>query len=138
MHDKLTKAFQKAKYKTSVNLEENIWLKLTTREKHFALFKLWAFASLGFASLAGLIPAFKIMLSDLTQSGFYEYFSLIFSDGLTNSVYWKELSLSLAESLPAISIILTLSLVFISFLSIRYFIKTIINNDSLGQAFGIA
>ena len=106
--------------------------------KKNARLEISVFVLIGFASLAGLIPAFKIMLSDLTQSGFYEYFSLIFSDGLTNSVYWKELSLSLAESLPAISIILTLSLVFISFLSIRYFIKTIINNDSLGQAFGIA
>jgi len=125
MHQKLTKIFQKVKYESNINLAENVWQAIVLHDKCIVRVKLWAFSIIGFASLVGLVPAFKALSSDFVQSGFYEYFSLIFSDSGLILSYWKELFFSLAESLPTISIILTLSLLFICFLSLRYLMKQI-------------
>lgn len=130
MQDKLTKLFQKAKYKDSSDLVENVWRAIVLHDRCIARVKLWAFSAVGAVSFVGLIPAFKVLLGDLVQSGFYEYFSLIFSDsGLILSV-WRELVFSLAQSLPVLSIVFTLSLVFIFFLSLKYILKQIINNQT--------
>jgi hypothetical protein len=119
----LTKLFQKAKYESSPDLCLFLWQSINSREKQAARLKSWAFAFLGLASLAGLVPAFRALSSDLAQSGFYEYFSILFSDSGSVLSYWKELAFSLAESLPAISIIFTLSLFLICLLSIKHLIK---------------
>jgi hypothetical protein len=119
----LTKIFQKAKYKSSTDQCLILWQSINLRERQTARLKSWAFAFLGLASLAGLVPAISALSTDLAQSGFNEYFSIIFSDSGSILSYWKELAFSLAESLPAISIILTLSLLFICFLSIKHLIK---------------
>jgi len=125
MQDKLTKVFQKAKYEEDFNLSQNIWLAIMKREKHNMRIKLWIFTLAGIASLAGLVPAFKILSGDLVQSGFYEYFSLIFSDSGSVLSAWREFMFSLIESLPILSVIFTLSLVFVFFLSLRYMMKQI-------------
>lgn len=125
MQEKLTKIFQKVKYESDPNLALHIWRAIVVRDKYMARLKLWAFALVGFISFVGLVPALKTLSGDLAQSGFYEYFSLIFSDGGSVLSYWKELVFSLAESLPTVSIILTLSLLFICFLSLRYLMKQI-------------
>ena len=138
MQDKLTKIFQKAKYESDPSLASGIWLAITMREKRIAQYKLLAFALTGLASLGGLVPAFKILLGDFARSGFYEYFSLIFSDGRSILSYWKEFVFSLAESLPTMSIILTLSLIFILILSLKNLTKQIINNNPLGKTYGMA
>jgi len=122
---KLVKAFREIKYEPDANLAENVWRTIVLRNKRMAQFKLWSFAATGIVSLAGLVPAFKILSNDLAQSGFYEYFSLIFSDSRLIISYWKELVFSLAESLPTVSIIFTLSLIFVFFLSFRYAMKQI-------------
>lgn len=125
MEQKLVEAFHKIKYEPDASLAENVWRTIILRNKRTAQLKLWAFAATGIASLIGLVPAFKILSNDLSQSGFYEYFSLIFSDSGSIISYWKEFILSLAESLPIASIIFTLSLIFVFFLSLRYAMKQI-------------
>jgi hypothetical protein len=129
MEKGLMEAFHKAKYEGKSGLAENIWHGIAARNKHIARIKLWAFSFTGIASLAGLIPAWKILSSDLAQSGLYEYFSLVFSSGGSVFSYWRELSLSIAESLPTMSIILSLSLVFVLFLSLKYASKQIIKGQ---------
>lgn len=138
MDIKLTKIFQKAKYEENSILAQNIWLTIIKREKRNTRIKLWIFASMSITSIAGLLPVVKILLNDLSQSGFYEYASLLFSDGGTILSYWKEFAFSLAESLPAMSIILSLSLIFILILSLKNFIKQIINNNPTGKTYGVA
>jgi hypothetical protein len=125
MQDKLTKIFQRAKYESAPGLASYIWRKLLIRNKHIAQFKLSVYAVVTLISFGGLVPAFKTLAADFTQSGFYEYFSLIFSSSGSIFYYWKELVFSLAESLPVMSIVLTLSLVFICFFSLRHFMKQI-------------
>ena len=135
MEQKLTKIFQKAKYESEPNLAGNLWNTIITREKRSTKIKLWVFASFGLASLVAIIPVFEVLLKDLARSGFYEYFSLIFSDGSSVLSYWKEFTLSLAESLPVESMIFTLSLVFVFLLSLRFAMKQI-NNNYLGKSYG--
>jgi hypothetical protein len=125
MKNKITKIFQKAAYEPDSALARVVLSTIISKDKRNTQFKLWAFALVGVASFAGLVPTFKMLLSDLTQSGFYEYFSLIFSDTGSILSYWKELILSLTESLPIFSIISVLSLLFICFLSLRYLMKQI-------------
>ena len=91
MEPKLTKILAKAKLEPEEDLAEKIWHDLVARERYITKIKLWAFGFIGFSSLAGLVPAFKILFDNLTQSGFYEYFSLIFSDSGSVVAYWKEL-----------------------------------------------
>jgi hypothetical protein len=138
MQDKLVKIFQKAKYEPESDLSENIWRKIITRDKKMTQIKLWAFSFFGLISLAGLVPALKVLTSDLTQSGFSEYFSLIFSDTGVILSSWKELFFSLAESLPIVSITATLLLLFVCFLSLRYLMKQIKNNNPIGKTYGVA
>ena len=126
---RLVKIFKETSYEPSSDLAFNIWYTITLHEKRNTRIKLWIFSLVGFISFAGFIPALNLLLNDLRQSGFYEYFSLIFSNGSV-LFFWKELVLSIAESLPTASIILTLSLVFVFVLSLKYLIKQL-NNNSL-------
>ena len=134
MEKELTKAFHKAKYEEKSDLALNIWYNIVVQDKRTTRLKLWAFSFVGATSLIGLVPAWKLLSGDLAQSGLYEYFSLIFSNGNSIFSYWKELILSIAESLPIMSIILSLSLVFVFFLSLKYIAKQIIKNQLLLSA----
>jgi len=134
MENKLTEIFQKAKLEPGPNLTEDIWRALVLRDKRSTRLKLWIFACAGSISLVGLFPAINILLNDLSRSGLYEYFSLIFEEGGSVFSYWKELALSLAQSLPMTSIIFTLSLIFVFFLSSRYLIRQIDKNQLISFA----
>ena len=129
MEKELKKAFLNAKYEENPNLAQNIWNSIIVQNKRIARLKLWAFSSIGLASLIGLIPAWHLLSNNLTQSGFYEYFSLAFSNGSSLLSYWKEFTLSIAESLPVMSIVLSLSLVFVFFLSLKFATKQIVKGQ---------
>ena len=135
MEKELKKAFQQAKYEENPDLSVNIWHNIVLRNNRIAHLKLWIFSVIGFASLVGLIPAWKLLSGDLAQSGLYEYFSLLFS-GSSIFSYWKELLLSITESLPITSLVLSLSLIFIFFLSLKLATKQIIKSPlSLSASF---
>ncbi|MFA5249408.1 MAG: hypothetical protein WC397_02620 [Candidatus Paceibacterota bacterium] len=72
-----------------------------------------AFAfSLGIiTSLFVFVPAFSSLRQELAQSGFYAFFSLIFSDTEIVAAYWKNFAPSLLEALPATSLIFLLTAV---------------------------
>ena len=70
-----------------------------------------------------LFPVVSYTLAGFTNSGFYEYLSLIYSDGLAILPYWKEIGLSLAESLPAFEIALLLSVIYALLESIKLAVK---------------
>ncbi len=134
MQDKLIKLFKKAVYEPSPELSFSVWKIINAHQKRMIRLKLWSLSLILFLSSVGLIPAFQMLLSDFAHSGFYEYFSLIFSDSGSMLTYWKELSFSLAESLPTMSIIFTLSLFFVCFLSLKYLMKQISRSQSINGA----
>jgi len=129
MRKELIKAFHNAMYESDGDLAKNIWNTLAIREKRIARLKFFAFSFIGFISLIGLVPAFIALFDDFAQSGFYEYLSLIFSNNGAIVSYWKELAFSLGESLPVMSLIISFSLIFIFFLSLRYAMKQIIKGQ---------
>ena len=63
------------------------------------------------------------MLGSLARSGFYNYFSLIFSDGFALVSSWKEFVFSLVESFSVSEFIVLLSIVFVVLISVKILIK---------------
>ncbi|HEV7424394.1 MAG TPA: hypothetical protein VGO21_04365 [Candidatus Paceibacterota bacterium] len=125
MEEKLIKIFNNTKYEPSEDIAQSSWCAVVLADKRTTRFKLWAFSLFGFFSLIGFIPVWKMLSDDLAHSGFFEYLSVAFSGG-SIALYWKELGFSILESLPMTSIIVTLTLIFIFFLSIKYTMKQII------------
>ena len=132
MKENLKKAFQNSVYEPRFELSRDISRNIIKHEKRIIRIKLYLFSIVGSLSLVGFIPVLKTLFDGFTQSGFYEYFSLVFSSGSNLLSYWKELALSLIESLPILNIIFLFSLVFIFLLSLRYVLKQIINNNYIG------
>src|ERR1035437_9661494 len=104
MDERLKKVLLPLKYQAGAELAPNIWNFILERNKKFARIKFFVFSIFGLASLAGLVPATKMLLNGFTQSGFSDYFSLLFSDGKSVISYWQEFAFSLAGSLPILSI----------------------------------
>lgn len=123
MEQKLSKIFQKAKYETNPNLPEKVWTAVSLYNRRIARIKLFSFSLLGLISVVGFVPALITLKSDLSRSGFYEYSSLAFSNNGMIVTYWKEFSLSILESLPMISILFVMILLFTFFLSLKHAIK---------------
>lgn len=63
--------------------------------------------SFGLILLAS-IPAMQLFISDVNYSGFGQYLSLGFSDFSSIAIYWQEWTLSILESLPALSLALVM------------------------------
>ena len=125
MENNLKKAFEEVTYVPLDNLSSLIWGKIAKREKTIERAKIYAFSGLGILSFIGFIPLFKMMLSDMSSSGFYEYLSIAFSNGGLISSYWRELLLSLSESIPLTSLIYSFGFLFVFFLSMRFLMKQI-------------
>ena len=71
-----------------------------------ARFRLAALGTVILASGAALIPAIGYAVQEFYASGFYDYLSLFFSDSSVAFSHWQEISLSLAESLPSLAVLL--------------------------------
>lgn len=56
------------------------------------------------ASVAAFVPAFLAARTSLTESGFGQYLSLLFSDGGAVLAAWQDFGFALLESLPAVAL----------------------------------
>jgi hypothetical protein len=90
-------------------LEGKILSIITEEEKRLAKTKLWIFGGTSLASFGFSVWAVIYLINSIKQSGFGQYLSLIFSENGAVLVYWKELSFSLAESLPIFGLIIFLA-----------------------------
>src|SRR5882724_3294214 len=120
MEQKLAKIFKSIRYRPESDRTEEIWQAIVSYEKRTTRFKLLFFSFFGFVSLIALVPAVGKLLSDFSQSGFYEYLSLAFSNSGSVITYWKDFVSLLAESLPVLSIVLLLGLIFVFLISAKY------------------
>lgn len=115
-------------------LSKAIFERIIAEKKHLARKRLWYTSSAGVFSLVAIFPAIQYLIGQFIQSGFYQYLSLIFSDGGAVIKYWKEISISLAESLPILGSAIVLTLVLIILGSFKYIIqdsKTLFNKVQL-------
>ncbi len=129
MEENLKEAFLKAKLIPEDDLSEKVWQTLVERNKRLARLKLAVFLIIGSISFVSLIPTLKMLVADFSQSGFYEYLSLGFSSNGTITNYWKDFLWLLAESLPTTSILMTFTLIFIFFISLKYATRQIIKGQ---------
>ena len=115
-------------------LLEKILKRIHKEERLLLLRKIIIFSVTLIGSFLAILPAFKMLFSDLGRSGFTNFFSLIFSDFSTVSTYWQSFSMVLLETLPVASLALFLFILLIflqSAKSLTKNIKTIINNSRL-------
>jgi len=71
-------------------------------------------------SMVALIPAFRALQTGLTESGFMEFFSLLFSDLAVVIAHWQDFASALLESLPVMSAVVLLSAVFVVLGSLKF------------------
>lgn len=64
-------------------------------------------------SLVAFVPALQTLRTALTESGFIQFLSLLFSDAETVIVYWQNFVYSLLETLPVMSLAIFLTIFFI-------------------------
>jgi len=67
-------------------------------------------ASLGILSLA--VPVLRYVASGFSQSGFYQYFSLLFSDSDAILSHFADFLILLGESVPLFSLVVLFSFAF--------------------------
>lgn len=106
-------------------LLEKILKRIHKEERLLVLRRTIIFSVLFVGSLAGFIPSLKMLLADFDQSGFLNFFSLIFSDFPTVATYWKSFAMILLESLPTVSLALFLAIMLTFLQSIKSLTKNI-------------
>jgi len=115
-------------------LLEKILIRIHREERILVLRKTIIFSTTLALSLIALVPSFNVLLSDLSQSGFINFFSLMFSDLSVVTKYWQNFAMILLETLPTLSLALFLAII-LTFLqsakSLFENIKTIKNIHNL-------
>lgn len=90
-------------------LQTRILARIDIEEKRFAKIRTLAFSGSAAASFGLSLWAVVYLVNSVRETGFWQYFSLIFSENGAMLAYWRELSFSLAESLPITGLIIFLS-----------------------------
>ena len=79
------------------------------------------------SSVLVLIPTFRMLQANLADSGFLQFFSLLFSDSKIILSYWDTFAWSLLEALPVMSLVLFLVILGIFLKSLSVFTKNVKN-----------
>ncbi len=104
-------------------LRDKIIFSINNEEIRRAKMYFLVFTTTALVSIFGLVASVRYMIREFYQSGFYTYFSLVFSDTNTIVVYWRELSLSLVETMPMVGITISLIAVCVFLISLRMLVK---------------
>ncbi|MFA5076107.1 MAG: hypothetical protein WC480_01680 [Patescibacteria group bacterium] len=116
------------------NLLDKIMRRISSKHSLAAI--KWRLAIVSVAvisSIIALVPASKMVQTSLAESGFLQFFSLLFSDFQVVTAYWQSFTLSLLETLPIISltVLLVVVLVFLESLKLlaRNYKKLILRHN---------
>jgi hypothetical protein len=115
----LQKLFKEAAYHPESRLSGDIWTAIEIKKAQITKWKRFGYLSLSILSLSGSVFSIKSLIEESIRLGFFSYLSLAFSDSGVIATYWKEYTLSLVDSLPVASLVLSFLLLFILFISIR-------------------
>lgn len=77
------------------------------------------------AALVALVPAWHVLSTELAQSGFIQFVSLLFSDAGVLLAFWQDFVISLAESFPVVGAAAVCGSVFVLLFSVRAFVRDI-------------
>jgi len=98
-------------------LEQEIIYKINKLERKRLVFKQGVYELISLISFIGIIPAVIYIVNSFSNSGAYEYMTLVFSD-IETLIYWKELMFSILESMPFLALALGLGILAIFLWSI--------------------
>ena len=119
MEQDLHKLFKKAVYHPECRLSDDVCRAILAKRRKMVRWNTFSYLSLGILSLSGSIFSIRDLITQSSQLGFYRYLSLILSDGGVVATYWKEYILTLIDSLPVVSLVLSLALLFALFISVK-------------------
>lgn len=81
------------------------------------------FATLAALSAIAFIPTGMYAMQEFSQSAFFSYLSLLFTDSGAALSNWRVFSLSLLESIPVASLVVGLSVILVFLISVRAFTR---------------
>jgi hypothetical protein len=117
--DRLIKSFKALAYSPESSLSLNIWKVVLKRQRKVSLIRLWSYSLMSALSFSAFLFSAKELSLKFSQSGFYQYLSLFFSDSQTAIAYYKQFMLSLVEALPVFSLMLVLAMLLIFLSTLR-------------------
>ncbi len=124
MKDEYHKLFSKIKDpETPEGLYEAVMQKIGQAARRGARAKSTISGTAILVSLAGVFAGVPVAYAEFSESNFFNYLSLLFTDSAAVLSAWKGFLLSLLESAPFFGMTLTLGVVFVLLLSIRLFLK---------------
>jgi hypothetical protein len=106
-------------------LREKILSSINTEEIRRAKMYFLVSTTTALVSIFGLFFSVRYMIQEFYQSSFYSYLSLIFSDPSVVVLYWKELSISLLETLPILGMTISLMAIYALLASVRTLVKSV-------------
>lgn len=116
----------------SANLSMKIMNSVINYDRRRNRIRLITHSILSLVTFIALIPAVRYLLINLSESGFYSYFSLLISDSKYALIYFGDFIMSLTNSWPILASIIVLLITIALINSIRKIIiysKFIITND---------
>ena len=106
-------------------LLRKVMCRIEREEKALVIRRIVLFSFTLIISIFGFLPAFQALSANLSNSGFIHFFSLMFSDFSTVSLYWRNFIMILLETLPAISITAFLIVLLVFLQSLRLLLRNI-------------
>ena len=137
MHNMLQKILSEEKFTSPIkNIEHLLFTKIQRKIQQQARVMFLSYILIGFVSATFLYVYIKYLYIDLNNSNLYGYFDLIFQEDLqTLSTFSKEILYALFESLPIMSLTLTLSFLFMVTFSINGIIVSLQKNRFLSTIY---
>jgi hypothetical protein len=123
MKKSLQHVFHEAVLNPESGLSERIWHRIIILQRRRVRLQMWAYSSISVLSFATLFPVIHDVAIQFAQSGFSAYVSLAFSDSAFVSMYWKDMIFSIADAIPAMSLIIVCALVFVFLVSLKRFAR---------------
>lgn len=120
MEKELNKAFKNSMYHPKDTLNDAIWQHIVMREKRAIVLQRISYGFISLFSFIGFIITLRDFGMKFTTSGFGAYLSASFSAPSMFFSIWKDLALSLIESVPTMSLIVLLALLFVFLGSLKY------------------
>lgn len=106
-------------------LSAKIMLRIRKEQKILAIKRAFIFSLTAISSAVVFIFALKMVGDGVAESGFLQFFSLLFSDFRIVIIHWKSFVFSLLESLPAMGLVILCVAVFGFFGSLKFLTKDI-------------
>ncbi|MFA6392923.1 MAG: hypothetical protein WCW54_02475 [Candidatus Paceibacterota bacterium] len=104
MDENLSKLLKQAKNYPKTGLPDDVWRAIQIKQTKSLKRESFIYSIVGILSLGGFVFVSLSLKKQFSTSGFFQYVSLIFSDGNLLATYWKEYLLTLTDSLPVASL----------------------------------